>query len=274
MQQRDDDEILSALELKLYECCGGKEKLIAEVPQLLRKAIDEVIDPPRTARLLLEQLEKTEKTYLGTKVEILIRKFFNVPKGVLDLEIDGQDVDVKNTVNNTWMIPKEAIGKPCILVQCSESNFKMGLGLLVAHPHNLTTGKNQDGKHSVSARGKTAIRWLLRDHPYPPNFWANVDAQKAQYILTGKSGNECVERLFTTLLETPIPRYVIEAVAPQKDFMRRIRKNGGARDRLAQHGVSVLTGFYDRAKIASLGLPAIRHDEFISVRENRQANVE
>ena len=40
------------------------------------------------------ELEKTEKTYIGTKVEILVRDFFRLPKGILDLTIDGLDVDV------------------------------------------------------------------------------------------------------------------------------------------------------------------------------------
>jgi len=57
----------------------------------------------------LGETEKTEKTYLGTKIEILIRKFFKFPKGLLDLHIEGHDVDIKNTVGGNWMIPTEAI---------------------------------------------------------------------------------------------------------------------------------------------------------------------
>lgn len=68
---------------------------------LLRAALDEVIDMPRTGRFSLDQLEKTEKTYIGTKVEIIFRDIFKLQKGnKLDLLIDGLEVDVKNTIGN------------------------------------------------------------------------------------------------------------------------------------------------------------------------------
>jgi len=49
---------------------SGFKRIVAKE---LRRALDEVIDGPRTGRYSVEQLEKTEKTYIGTKVEILIR---------------------------------------------------------------------------------------------------------------------------------------------------------------------------------------------------------
>lgn len=41
--------------------------------QAVRQAIDEVLDGPRTGRCKLAELAKTEKTYVGTKVEIVVR---------------------------------------------------------------------------------------------------------------------------------------------------------------------------------------------------------
>ncbi len=43
------------------------------VAQALRRALDEVIDCQRTGRFSVEQLEKTEKTCIGTQVEIVLR---------------------------------------------------------------------------------------------------------------------------------------------------------------------------------------------------------
>ena len=115
-----DFVIAKRLELALLKQAGGFDKFQPEFPKLIREAIDEVIDTPRTGRVHASELEKTEKTYIGTKVEILVRNFFHLPKGILDLTIDGLDVDVKNTLGNAWMIPPEAVGKPCILVASDE----------------------------------------------------------------------------------------------------------------------------------------------------------
>ncbi len=155
-----DYAIVKRLESALAKQAGGLEKLKQELPVLIRAAIDEVIDTPRTGRVHASELEKTEKTYIGTKVEILVRNFFRLPKGILDLTIDGLDVDVKNTLGETWMIPREAVGKPCILVASDEGNHTCFFGIFVAHMENLTAGLNQDQKRSVSAVGFANIHWI------------------------------------------------------------------------------------------------------------------
>jgi hypothetical protein len=47
--------------------------------------------------------------------------------------------------------------------------------------------------------------------------------------------------------------------------MKRLRGNGGARDILVLEGISLLSGAYDLAKIAELGLKPIAPDEFVAV---------
>lgn len=64
--------LIEQLEKAILRNAGGLEKFKKEIPLLLRKAIDEVIDAPRTNRFTLDEIEKTEKTYLGIKVEILL----------------------------------------------------------------------------------------------------------------------------------------------------------------------------------------------------------
>ena len=89
---KEDQKIIDIIRADLLKQSGGIDNFRAEVPKLIRRAIDEVIDTPRTARLTLDQ---TEKTYIGTKIEILIRNYLNIPKGLLDLKIEGYDVDIK-----------------------------------------------------------------------------------------------------------------------------------------------------------------------------------
>lgn len=68
-----DEKILKDLEHAILKNVGGIEALKEEFPKMIRKSLDEVIDTPRTGRLTIDQIEKTEKTYIGTKVEILFR---------------------------------------------------------------------------------------------------------------------------------------------------------------------------------------------------------
>jgi hypothetical protein len=261
-----DYPVVMRIEAALLKQAGGFDKLKAQLPTLIRQAIDEVIDAPRTGRVFARELEKTEKTYIGTKIEILVRNFFRLPKGILDLKIDGLDVDVKNTLGNTWMIPREAVARPCILVASDENRHSCYFGVLVAHLHHLTPGLNQDQKRSVSSAGSANIHWLLFDEPYPHSFWAEIGEQTTHTIMRGRTGNERIETLFREVKNTAIHRDIVQAVAQQKDYMKRLRKNGGARDSLAREGVAILSGKYDATLISVLKLGRVDQDEFISTK--------
>jgi hypothetical protein len=171
---------------------------------------------------------------------------------------------VKNTLGDTWMIPPEAVGKPCILVASDEVCHTCFFGIFVAHMDNLTARPNQDKKRSVSASGFVNIHWILIDEPYPPSFWSKLGETKTHAIMRGKSGSERIETLFREVQSIPVHRDIVQAVAQQKDPMKRIRKNGGARDALAREGIAILTGTYDSPLMARLGLPRIGRDEAIS----------
>ena len=146
-ESNPDSLLIKQLEEAILRNAGGLARFKKEVPLLLRKAIDEVIDSPRTNRFTLDEIEKTEKTYLGTKVEILLRNWLRFPKGkILDLSIDGIETDIKNTMRNTWMIPSEAMGHPCLLVKTDEERARFSIGIIVIRNEVLTSGKNQDGK--------------------------------------------------------------------------------------------------------------------------------
>jgi len=260
-----DYTVVKAIEAELVREAKGLANLKRDLPILIRQAIDEVIDSTRTGRVYASELEKTEKTYIGTKVEILVRNYFHLPKGILDLRVAGYDVDVKNTLGQTWMIPREAVGKPCILVASDEGKRNCFFGIFVAHLHNLTNGTNQDKKRSVSAAGASTIHWILVNEPYPTSFWGEIGEPKTQAIMRGKTGNERVETLFRQVQRKIVHRDILQAVAQQKDYMRRARKGGGARDKLAKEGIAILGGKYHSGLIADLGLPKATKDEFISI---------
>lgn len=260
-----DFPVLDALRTALLKGGGGIETVRRDVPQLIRRAIDEVIDAPRTGRFRLDQIEKTEKTYIGTKIEILIRQFFGFPKGLLDLCIDGQDVDIKNTIGNNWMIPNEAIGKPCVLIAADEKAAVCQFGLVVCRLEYLSVGTNRDAKRTIAREKFNNIMWLLVNQPYPANFWERIDSEIAKYVLLGTSANDRLVRLFEKVQKQQIHRDTIQAIAQQKDYMKRLRRNGGARDTLAARKIAVLSGVYDSSIAASLGLGSIARDEFVAI---------
>lgn len=268
LSAQQDAKLLAHIELELRRTIrSGDDDLQGVTAQLIRRAIDEVIDAPRTGRLTLIDCEKTEKTYLGTKIEILFRQAIGQPKGeALDLSIAGIDVDIKHSIARSWMIPGEALGKVCLLINENERTALFSMGLLVCRVENLTSGGNRDKKLQVSRTGMSQIRWLVDQKPYPRNIWQEFDPDLLARVRSHRGGAARLAELFRNMLFTPIPRSAIPAVAPQLDPLKRVRANGGARDILKPEGIAVLWGSYDKQVIARLNLPPIFSDEFMSVR--------
>ena len=244
---------------------GGLERIANDLPDLFRTAIDEVIDAPRTNRFTLRVTEKTEKTYLGTKVEILIRNYLGFPKGTkLDLNINGVECDIKNTMQHNWSIPKENVGRPAMLIRLNEQTALCDVGIAILRDEYLNPGKNQDGKRGVNSKRFNDIWWLLKEHRYPANFWEVLPVETREQIMAAGKGTARVAKLFDLIRDKPISRTQVEAIAQQKDPMRRVRKSGGARDSLAPQGIAILSGRQHGELIERLGLGKVYTDEFIS----------
>lgn len=259
---------LSTLETNLLTAVGGKERFEEKLRSFFRSAIDEVIDTARTGRFFLSDLEKTEKTYLGTKFEILLRDWLQVPRGILlDLQIGGQEVDVKSTTGggSGWMIPPEAIDQLCILLRINEIASTCAFGLIRARADYLTAGQNRDAKKSISAAGRANIWWMVQDFSYTPNFWNHIDQNLREEIMGHRGGTGRLASLFEHCLETPVSRVLIASIAAQDDFMKRIRRNGGARDILAPKGIAILYSETDHDVMQQLGL-TFGYREFLSYR--------
>mgnify|MGYP004417262459 CR=1 FL=1 len=261
-----DYAVLQPLAAALYRHAGGPAEFGRKVPPIFRQAVDEVVDAPRTNRFVLSELEKTEKTYLGTKVEILLRNLLGLPKGrVLDLSVDGVEVDIKNTTQSNWTIPLESHGRPAVLLRFDERRALCDTGLVVVRPEYLNAGQNRDAKKTLSQSGLTNVWWMLHQQPYPPNFWEVLPAKDRMEIFAAGSASARLAELFTKLQRRPISRLQVQAVAQQHDYMKRLRRNGGARDILADRGIALLSGRSDAPLIQMLGLPAVTAEEVISI---------
>jgi hypothetical protein len=261
-----DHALLTKLELAIHRHAGGQTRFEIDIPLLLRQAIDEVIDTARSGRFLLEELQNSEKTYIGTKVEIILRTHLKLERGTrLDVIIDGIETDIKNTIGTSWMIPPEAINHPCIIIRTDEKKSKCWFGLVIAHQDILNPGGNQDKKTTIAAEHFVNVLWLLYAHGYPRNFWEDVDITLRNEFMKLKSGNKRLVSFFKHFVGRPIARHVITSLVPQRDTLKRLRKNGGARDQLGREGVALLSGAYNSEVIAALHLPYCTQSEFISV---------
>lgn len=253
-----DFKDLAKLESDLLNEIGGWRNFEENLRGFFRSAIDEVIDTARTGRHFFSELEKTEKTYLGTKFEIILRDWLGVPKGIkLDLLIGGKEVDVKSStsgVRGGWMIPPEAIHELCILIKVREDLAKCDFGIARARKAYLRGGTNRDAKTSFSAVGQDNIWWMASDFAYTPNFWSLVSTDDRDAIMNAGGGSRRIAELFRRCRETGVSRVQIVAVGAQDDPMRRVRRGGGARDFLAPEGIAILYSENDRELMRYLGL--------------------
>ncbi len=260
-----DFATLSAIDRAIVSAGGGFDAFTEMVTGLFRQAFDEVIDAPRTNRFTLAEIEKTEKTYIGTKVEILLRNFLGMPKGkILDLSVNGVEVDIKMTTARDWMIPRESIGRPAILMKADERTALCDVGLVVCRPDYLRTSNNQDKKGQIAAAQYVHIWWILRRQPYPKNFWEVLPLAERKAIMEAGTGKWRLAALFERIQGQPISRSQVEAIAQQDDYMKRLRKNGGARDILGPKQIAILWGSKDRDLIERFGIGPVTSKEFVS----------
>jgi hypothetical protein len=225
------------------------ERLTREFPFLVDDMISQSLDPTRTGRTSFDQLSPEEKKNLGSLIETRIRDLLGVSRSSRDLLIIDEDVDVKNTTGPTWMIPQEsyllADGEApgvLLLSQYSPIRRSCNLGLIVARQEYLTAGQNRDRKLSISSIGRENIWWLLRDIQLPPDIWAGVNVARLRELRQTEGGKKRAAAFFREHLGVRIERAIVQSLLfDQKDYMKRLRSNGGARDLLTPLGIALRT---------------------------------
>ena len=264
--EHQDFESLTAIRDAILGNCGGAAALAAALPTLIADAVDFVVDPVRTARTLISDLDNVEKTFIGLKIEHFLRDFLDFPKGIRDLRIGGVDVDVKTTVGKTWMIPPETFRntEPCLLILTATEQRFCSMGLMIARDEYLNR-PNRDGKRSVKASAFEDTLWLVERQPLPESRWSGIDMKRFRELRKIKGGTVRAAAFFRENIGKIIHRSIVQGLLfDQDDYMKRIRKNGGARDILSAENIAILSGAYHRDPIKALGLPECSRDEFIS----------
>lgn len=258
----------------------------------LRDSLDELMDGQRTGRWCYQQLTKTEKTHLGTVVEVNLTKEFELDDGIdLDWNIDGVDLDCKFSKSlGGWEIPMEMYlcadhversGKadhPALLVWLCDDHSLWGAGLIQIQDDRLgwttdkTTGLprrryNRDNKRTLSVEARNAVCWLWGrpDHPLPVNTLRHLDDDVRRRIFTNRrSGQARTNQLFLDVQNVVIRRATVLTVAKQDDPAKRARD---ARHLLRDSGVVVLGHQGVHPKTATLlGLDVPTKGEWISAR--------
>jgi hypothetical protein len=232
-------------------------------------AIDFVLDPQRTGRTEISQLDQVEKTFIGLKVEHFIRDLLDLPASVRDLRIAGLEVDVKNTVGRSrdWMIPLETYRarEPVLLIASNPDARVSSMGVMVADLKYLGA-PNRDRKRRVLSSSNKHILWIVEDSPWPKSRWEGLEMARFQELRVGKESGQVRTAAF--FRENPwraTHRSVIVALLHgHYDPLKRIRGGGGARDILKHEGVALLSSTYGGDLLAELGQP-IGEDEFIAV---------
>jgi hypothetical protein len=263
-----DFATLTPLQEELFRLSGGVTKLATAFPNLVSDAVDFVIDPTRTARTKISELDNVEKTFIGLKIEHYLRDFLDVPKGLRDLRLNGIDVDIKNTVSRTWMIPPETYrnSEPCVLIMVATENRLCSIGLMVAKPEYLNA-QNRDAKRSVASKSFDHILWLLKDQPLPESRFRSINMERFRELRHRGGGARRAAAFFRENLGKVVHRKVAQSLLfDQDDYMKRIRWNGGAKDILDKENIAILSGAYNAIAIEHFGLPKCQRDEFVSVR--------
>lgn len=238
----------------------------ARTAAVVRETFDQLYDGQRTGRWDYEQLFKTEKTHLGTLLQINLQKEFGFPDGArLDYAIAGVDVDCKfSRVLYEWEIPREMYERGdeiALVCWASDHHARWSVGLVRVREDLLRTSRNRDAKRKLNDAGADRIRWLAWGDLLENTLLRLDDPTRAD-ILGGGRGQESVTRLFRVLRGRPVNRATVLTCAQQDDCLKRVRD---ARKALRDEGI-VIFGHYapHPAMAMALGLPAPHRGVFVS----------
>ncbi len=214
---------------------------------VLRDSLDELLDGQRTRRWCYQQLKKTEKTHLGTKVELGLTIEFDISDGTdLDWEIDGHEVDCKFSKDlGGWEIPMEmylcddheqpgTADHLALLVWMNDDDAQWAAGVVQIRDDLLKfktddSGQsrrqyNRDNKRRLNDDGIKSIYWLWSGlQNLPPNPLRRMSQENRRAILLNTSGQGRVNALLREIQREIIDRSTMVTVAQQKDPMKRAR---------------------------------------------------
>ncbi|MEU2403948.1 NaeI family type II restriction endonuclease [Streptomyces rubiginosohelvolus] len=264
----------------------------------LRDSLDELLDGRRTGRWAYQHLTKTEKTYLGTAVEVNLTKEFDIDNGAdLDWSIAGLDIDCKFSKDlGGWEIPMEMYlcaahgdrggraNHVAVVTWMNDDRSEWAAGIVRITDERLRWRKsrdasgglvrayNRDNKRKIDPSAKSEVYWLWGglQRDLPTNLLLHLEPETRKRILgedrpgRAPSGQQRVDQLFLEVRDRLIGRQTVLTVAQQDDSPKRARD---ARKRLRERGIVVLGHQGSHPHVArALELPVPIKGEWISTR--------
>jgi hypothetical protein len=252
------------------------------------------MDGQRTGRWCYQHLTKTEKTYLGTAIEVNLTKEFDIAAGHdLDWRVAGQDLDCKFSRDlGGWEIPMEMYrcpdhgeqsGKadhPALVAWLNDDYGQWAAGLIRITDAGLrwkkptalnTAGRayNRDNKRRLGDHARGEIFWLwggLQDD-LPTNLLLRLPVDQRDRILAAGSGQQRVNQLFRQVTGRIVSRSTILTVGQQDDAPKRVRDTRNGPRGISQDGFVVLGHLEGHRSVAqTLGLTVPVKGEWISTR--------
>jgi hypothetical protein len=233
----------------------------AVTAEVVRDALDLVLDGQRTGRWCYGHLTKTEKTHLGTVIEIELQKEFDISdEGPLDYAIAGIPVDCKFAAQfGKWQIPREMYRREekgellgedhiALLIWAEEKSRLWRAGLLRVTDERLATGSNQDRKRTLAAEALKEIHWIWDDPvPLPENTLVALSDEDRNAVFAHRSGQKRINELLRRVQGRVLRRAIILTVAQQEDSMKRPRD---ARSHLQPEGFLVIGHLSKHRRVA------------------------
>ncbi|WP_327578462.1 NaeI family type II restriction endonuclease [Streptomyces sp. NBC_00145] len=264
----------------------------------LRDSLDELLDGQRTGRWAYQHLTKTEKTYLGTAVEVNLTKEFDIANGAdLDWSIAGLDIDCKFSKDlGGWEIPMEMYlcadhgerggraDQVAVLTWMNDDTCQWAVGIVRITDERLrwkqgqhASGErvrayNRDNKRKIDSGFKSEVYWLWGglQTDLPKNLLLHLEPETRKLVLPASrpgrasSGQKRVNQLFSEVRDQIIGRQTVLTVAQQDDSPKRARD---ARIALQRDGIVVLGHQESHRHVArALELPVPIKGEWISTR--------
>ncbi|MFG2950834.1 NaeI family type II restriction endonuclease [Streptomyces adustus] len=264
----------------------------------LRDSLDELLDGQRTGRWAYQHLTKTEKTYLGTAVEVNLTKEFAIENGAdLDWSIAGADIDCKFSKDlGGWEIPMEMYlcadhgersgraNHAAVVTWMNDDTSEWAAGIVRITDERLRWKKerdangdrvrayNRDNKRKLSETAKSEVYWLWGglQTDLPMNLLRHLNPEIRQRIVTASlprlasSGQQRVNQLFREVQDRLVGRQTVLTLGQQDDAPKRARD---ARKKLRPEGIVVLGHQGSHPRVArALELPIPVKGEWISTR--------
>jgi Restriction endonuclease NaeI len=254
----------------------------------LRDSLDELLDGQRTGRWAYQHLSKTEKTHLGTVVEVNLTKEFEFADGDhLDWQIAGHDIDCKFSKDlGGWELPMEmylcaehgerqgTADHAALLTWFDDTTTQWAAGLSTITDERLRwkvgnrkRAYNGDNKRSLANSAADHVYWLWDglQTDLPRNLLLHLNSEVRGRILSSMlSGQKRVDQLFREVQGQIVGRQTVLTVAQQDDAPKRVRD---ARKSLREEGIIILGHQAAHPLIATaLGLTLPVKGEWIAVR--------